>query len=59
MITQLINRIKPIEKPSALQVLIAQIQYVPDWKKEDYLSEFPNLDNEGKYIVQVYQTCRI
>ena len=59
MITQLINRIKPIEKPSALQVLIAQIQYIPDWKKEDYLSEFPNLDDEGKYIVQVYQTCRI
>ena len=59
MITQIINKVKPITKPNAMQVLIAQIQYSPDWKKEDYLSEFPNLDNEGKYIVQVYDTCRI
>ena len=59
MITQIINKVKPTTKPNAMQVLIAQIQYIPDWKKEDYISEFPNLDNEGKYIVQVYDTCRI
>ena len=55
----MLNQIKPIERPNLVQTLIAQIQYVPDWKKEDFLNEFPNLDNEAKYIVQVYQTCRI
>ena len=58
MITELINKVKT-DKPNPTQVLIAQIQYLPNWKKEDYLSEFPNLDNQAKYIVQVYQTCRI
>ena len=57
--SKMLNQIKPIEKPNLVQTLIAQIQYVPDWKKEDFLNEFPNLDNEAKYIVQVYQTCRI
>jgi len=59
MSKQLINKIPYITKPNPMEVLIAQIQYSPDWKKEDYISGFPNLDNEGKYIVQVYDTCRI
>ena len=53
MIKQIINKIKGEEKPNTTQVLIGQLTYVEDWKKEDFLSEYPNLDNEGKFIVQV------
>lgn len=59
MIKQIINKIKGEEKPNTTQVLIGQLTYIEDWKKEDFLSEYPNLDNEGKFIVQVYHTCRI
>ena len=36
----MLNQIKPIERPSLVETLITQIQYVPDWKKEDFLNEY-------------------
>tara|TARA_B100000424_G_C22887072_1_gene471947 strand:+ start:57 stop:374 length:318 start_codon:yes stop_codon:yes gene_type:complete len=54
----MLNQIKPIERPSLVETLITQIQYVPDWKKEDFLNEYSELEDSAKYIVLVYQQCR-
>ena len=46
-------------KHSEVETLAAQLQYVKDWSKKDFLDIYPNLDEHSNYIVQVYETCRI